>query len=424
MSLYNRILKAIGLRQKAETSDDTQQVEFVHDPKPGKYFMLGLDFGTHGTKVAYRDIDANYNAIRIITLSESGTEDRDRYVIPSLISADNGLLYFGRKLDGARVIENFKSRIGECIQEDFTGFTFEELSALFITSLVCRAGSKIRSENPSYNCKIMLHLGAPFGTFEGGADGRKEAYDEILKLVWRGFRIEEYRMNWELSMEEVKQMLQRWEALQSLDEETWRWLVPEVQAVFTSYAQHTRPPTIADHHFLIDVGGFTIDVCLFSLGNPDNPRTAIDSTDVIYIALNDFDNATDKPTFIVELRRKILKTIEQGIEHMCPSTLPRNDLYTHRKRFYHETTKKLWLIGGGRLRPDLCNRLFDQRCFLSGWDHLDRDPKLWEKNPFIIVVKGLATRHEELIEIVKSRPFQPAPPPNDTDWDYHLTDHR
>ena len=111
MKLFNRFLKAIGGRAQNEKSEE-KLISHSSDVKPNKYFIVGFDFGTHGTKVAYRDVDADYNEIEMITFRDSGTQNRNKYVLPSLISIKNDILYFGCKIENATVIENFKCSIG------------------------------------------------------------------------------------------------------------------------------------------------------------------------------------------------------------------------------------------------------------------------------------------------------------------------
>src|SRR3990172_6248648 len=68
---------------------------------PEKYFTLGIDFGTHGTKIAYRDANLGFENTKLITLDGSGLNGREESVFPSLVSYNQNRIYFGRSEDGA-----------------------------------------------------------------------------------------------------------------------------------------------------------------------------------------------------------------------------------------------------------------------------------------------------------------------------------
>ena len=109
-----------------------QTTQPLKDKRPDIYLGLGLDFGTHGTKIAYRELQKKFSETRIIDLENSGEAGRSRAVFPSLISVRNNSLYFGRFVDEAVLVENFKMRIGESVVEQSSGLSYEDLTILFL----------------------------------------------------------------------------------------------------------------------------------------------------------------------------------------------------------------------------------------------------------------------------------------------------
>lgn len=404
--LANRIVE----KPQAPVAPPTPQ----RPPKPVKYFTLGIDFGTHGTKLAYRASDENYPQTKIITLEGSGQLGRSTNVFPSLIGMNDELLTFGYYPTNCITIENFKMRIGLNETELNSGLDYEDLTILFLSFVMGEASKKIESDNPDYRCSIFLHLGAPFADLQDNSS-RRVAYVRILNLVWRIYQSDRCSGRW-MSIDNARDLIRNVENNPAPSEANWRWLVPEIQAVATSYTQNSNVPRDT-YHIMIDMGGFTTDVSIFNTGIPLQPRVNIFASRVITDAIVLYDNSVNKTDFITDLRRQIIDVIQNATNGNPPMLQP--------GQFTNFLPKALWRIGGGYFRSDIMDELLHPDRFLSGLQLLNRNPQFYNnEDRLLLCVKGLATLHSNLIAIIQARPLpQFQPPPNDG-LPFHLQDHR
>jgi len=380
--------------------------------KPERYFTLGIDFGTHGTKIAYRASDGSFNDTKIITLEGSGTSDRHPNVFPSLVTVCNDRIYFGTPVNGGAVIENFKMGIGDNAVEPHSGLTYEDTSILFLAYVLCSAERIIRSENPDYLCKTMLNLGAPFSQLQADEYGR-DSYVRILRLIWRLYWHYASEVKQGIHLEEGRKLIAAAESNIARGEEHWRWLVPEIQAVVTTFAQSADVPPLS-YHLVVDVGGFTTDFSLFNVGNPINPIASIFASRVIRRAIIDYDQAQNGDEFCRAIRNELIEAINNA----------HHETLLEPFQFVNFDTKALWRIGGGYYRSDFLDRLLDSAAFLPGLQHLDRNPEFrGNVDRMFLVARGLATLHRNLIAIVQANPIQEFIPPPDEELPYYLQGH-
>ena len=380
--------------------------------KPDKYFTLGVDFGTHETKIAFRDVDLNYDKTEVIVLSEAGREGRGECIVPSIITIFDDCLYFGKMIEGGYLIENFKMQIGETSPEPYSMLPYTDLSTLFIAYVVCESAKEIERRYLIYTCKIMLHLGSPLSDLHAG-DTIMEAYDRILKLAWRLYWFYGGMLQG-IAIDKAFELIEELNARTLKNEKEWCWLVPEIQAAVTSFAQSADVPPYS-YHIVIDVGGFTTDVSVFNVGHPQQqPNACIFASSVIKQAIIDFDSAKNKVEFIKDLRQNISDVIIQ-----CT-----NKGLLDPGQFVNFAHKAIWRIGGGYFRPDFLDELLHPNNFLPGHRLLDRKPRFRSNTDIMfLVAKGLATFHNNFTAILRAQPLPPFQPPLDDRLPYHLQDH-
>jgi len=419
MSLLQTLRRLLGLgvkRAEPPTAPTVTEAP-IETPapaprKPERYFSIGIDFGTHGTKIAYRASDGSFNDTRIITLEGAGTSDRQPNVFPSLVTVRNDRIYFGAPVNGGAVIENLKMKIGDNAVEPHSGLTYEDISVLFLAHVLCSAERIIRSENPDYLCKIMLNLGAPFSQLQADEYGR-DSYERILRLVWRLYWHHASEVQQGIQLEEGRKLILAAELNIARGEEDWRWLVPEAQAVVTTFAQSADVPPHS-YHLVVDVGGFTTDFSLFNVGDSRNPMASIFTSRVIRRAIIDYDQAQNGDEFCRAIRNELFEAINNT----------HNETLLEPGQFVNFDRKALWRIGGGYYRSDFLDRLLNPAVFLPGLQQLDRNPEFrGNVDRMFLVARGLATLHRNLIAIVQANPIRVFEPPPDNELPFHLQDH-
>lgn len=418
ISLHPIIYRLLGIRKRHLQPPIKpfvpKELTMKPAPEPGKqkrYFTIGIDFGTHGTKVAYRDVGAGFPDTKVITLDGAGEAKRSPDVFPSLVTVFDERLYFGPPVNGGTIVQNFKMSIGEGATEPGSGLTYEDISVIFLTYVLCSSERRVRHENPEFLCKIMLHLGAPFSDLEIN-DKRRIAYGRILALVWRLFWRNADIIKQGMLIKEIRDLIIEAKLTNAPSENQWRWLVPETQAVVTTFAQSAEVPPLS-YHLVVDVGGFTTDFSLFNVGNYDNPRASIFVSCVIRRAIIDYDRAENRNEFCSSIREELVSAIRNAfkLNLLRPG------------QFGNFDTKALWKIGGGYYRPDFLDCLLDSTHFLPGYHQLDRNPEFrGNVDRMFLVAKGLATHHHNLVAIVQANPIPIFVPPPDEELPYHLQD--
>lgn len=400
------------------------------DSRPDKYITLGVDFGTHGTKVAFREVGADIGETVLIELNGAGTEGRSPAVFPSFISLKDDTIYFGKNIAGARVIENFKMKIGENNIEQYSRISFEDLTILFLTHIIKECEKRIIDNFPRRQCKILLNLGAPFSDMNEDSK-TKLAYERILRLIWRIWRSDANIRNG-ISISGAKYIIKNVEEKPVDGEENWRWIVPEIQGAVTTYASFNHITNIADYHIVIDIGGYTTDVSIFNVGRLEGqPRASIFASGVLTNAVITYNSAKDKDAFIKELRSEITQVIRQPIHTNLIDAV----------KFVNFDHKLLWCLGGGARLHYLRGELLHPRKFLNGLKKLSRQgtSDLFVQVPalipegnhlskedlqsFFTIVCGLTTEYHNLIAIVTADPLPVfVAPPTWGELPYHLQD--
>lgn len=382
--------------------------------KPGKYFTLGIDFGTHGSKIAYREPESSFDSIKLVVLDGAGSEGRAEHVFPSIVTVQDGRIYFGKTISDGEKIENFKRRIGECAIEMHSGLTYENITILYLAFVLCESVRQIEVAHHEYKCKVMLNLSAPFSDLQERCSA-KTAYDRILKIIWRLYWNHANEIKQGMHLGIARRLIASLKYNTINNEENWRWLVPEIQAVITAFAQSTDIPPYS-YHIVVDVGGFTTDFSIFNVGDPSKPQASIFASKVIKEGIIAYDECQNKQEFCESLRRKIFDVIEDA----------RKRKILNPGQFVNFDRKALWRIGGGFFRSDFLDILLNSELFLSGFGNLDRTPNFFSNKDdtrMFLVAKGLTTFHSNLINILQAKPLQVFQPPTDNRLPYHMQDH-
>ncbi len=406
-----RISKRIFSKKEISTNS-VPSSNFVQKPLPKKYITLGVDFGTHGTKVAFREVGKDISSTIIIDLENSGTENRSTAVYPSLISIKGDSLYFGCKYAQSKTIENFKMRIGENVVESESGLSYEDLTILFLSYVFRQCEAIIKKYYSKFDCKILLNLGAPFSDISDNS-ATKKAYERILKLAWRLWRDSDMSVVNGIAFEDAESFICQSDSISIDGEDVWRWLVPEIQAAITTYAMLNPVKGDTCYHIVIDIGGYTTDVSVFNVGQQQGqPSASIFVSEVIKEACIGYDNADDKSEFVSKLRQKICNIIRQ----------PADKCLLKRTEFVNYDNKLLWSLGGGARNVAFIQELLEYG-FLTGFKNMERkrNNELFgemtlshtgrtnlladDLMSFFTIAIGLATEYKNLMAIINAEPL-------------------
>lgn len=405
-------------------SDGTQETH----AKPRTLYVLGVDLGTHGTKLAYREVDTPIRTTRIIHLSESGTLDRAPGVVPSVVASNGHSLLFGKAREGFHLIENFKMHLIEDTPEIDGSFSPADVAALFLAWVVRVSLSQIRIHNPTKDCDILLNVGVPYPSEERDR-GLHPIYSRILRKAWHLAYYNHEEICDGLAVTRASELLRMADAESDDLDEQWYWRIPELKATVTTIAQHQHLAPEAEYHVIVDLGGYTTDFFVFNTCQiQGRPRASLFLSEVIREGMVAYATSEDKHAFIGQLRQQLLEA--------WTSQINRDIINLH--RFNHVHHKLLWQVGGGSRDIEFTGKLLHPDYFLPGVHNITRDLyhgdigleisdehiQGQDLETFFTVAVGLTIRARNLIDLITVNPLPPPPPqdPLDEHDEYGLMD--
>ena len=149
--------------------------EHSRSPRPQQPFIVGLDFGTHSTKIVVRERgERAANQARVIQVDPS-TEGYPWFASPSLVCIENGKAYFGREAwlrKGGTLYRSLKMHLLPIFETQYVlppGPSPDVLVACYLAWALQRVRTELAKIG---DAPIILNVAAPMSHVE----------DEVLKL--------------------------------------------------------------------------------------------------------------------------------------------------------------------------------------------------------------------------------------------------
>ena len=229
---------------------------------------VGIDFGTHQTKICYETIESGtvfYNVFRF-----EKPDGAEALTLPSFVRiGDNGMVRYGHDAieddAGGRAFTYFKQVMYSWQSTKAARIEAERLSALYLTFVILKLDSRFRTD------KYIVHMGMPTD-----ADPQHYAFCKrqaikvmatAMLLARNLFRGDNERFL-NTSYQELTALVERCMAVVPSDihEARKRWPIfvfPEAYVALIPLIDDNKLPRIGVNLF-VDIGGGTVDISLFT----------------------------------------------------------------------------------------------------------------------------------------------------------------
>lgn len=331
--------------------------------KSATTIVVGLDLGTHGTKILVRQRGDQRAFCFGPRRSTSGYA---RFVFPTLIGLSSDRIYFGSRARSCETVyRSIKVRLlgveAEKVLPDYPPGPEPDLLVTAYLAWILRKLAeelKRRIRNPS----LILNVGAPMD--RNGNQSLEERYLHIIHAAWTlAVEQEQIAVSQGITLGEAAQTLEPLLSQNYLARATRRYnVLPETIAPLVSLSRDPRVAT--GRYMVIDMGAGTTEASVSNFSAPDGNQVVTcysDQTEVF--GGDDFERANNgvlsSPT-----KQELLERLVKLMRRVWANGYQR-DCANHTAR---ESWKKLnvLLTGGGTLRPEV-TQLVEEAYLLYPW---------------------------------------------------------
>ena len=272
---------------------------------PTPLVVIGVDFGTSGTKVVVRSLDKGRPASAV----DFGTDHLgfSRFSLPSTIALDNSRFQFGVKAEHCQTGTVFRSLKRTLITTDRDVRQLADsevpprpqnlgghphfLVAVYL-SAVLRQVRELAAQEYGADSEYLYNLDIPVSRLDGGPmqRGYQTALDAAVDFAETdGLQLDDYGALWECWIEVLNR-----EGTGSTDQELKRWeLIPESSAIVkgAEAALASIVPNSRRYTAIADIGAGTIDLGWFKwITSEDEDNVFFFSARTSLVGCDDIDD--------------------------------------------------------------------------------------------------------------------------------------
>lgn len=284
LSRWARLRQLLQLKPVTRPQPPTKAIPVERE----KLIQIGIDFGTSGTKIVYRDLQMR--VARPIDF-DHGVNGYPSHVLPSTVAIVDGRVFFGTEAESrcatGQVFRSFKvclacqvgltdcRRCAHVIGDSEPGVfrvictgdpvivDAQQLCTWYLAHAIRLAYAKLRQQwPPPWRLKIWINVGAPIDQYQGQLG--KEVFSKAA--YWAEKLSDDVRdgMSLPLLLEEYGRITASYPILPS-EAQRKIFVLPETAAGLMSFVSSPAPPF--GLYAIIDVGAGTIDISFFRLAS-------------------------------------------------------------------------------------------------------------------------------------------------------------
>ena len=295
----------IGRPRRAAAPTETEEATTPVSARPTTFVVIGLDFGTSGTKVVVRLLDKGRPASAV----DFGTDQAgfSRFSFPSTIALENSRFVVGVEAEKNQIGTVFRSLKRTLINTngDVRHATWPEapprpkdldahphfLVAVYLGAVLRRVRELVVQEHDA-DCKFLYNLDIPVSQLDGGSiqSGFQTALDAAVDFAETDdLRLDRYRAIWERWMDVLGR-----DSTGLADREHKRWeLVPESSAIVkgAEAALASIVPNSRRYTAIVDIGAGTTDLGWFRwIASEEGDRLYFFSAKTCLVGCDDVDD--------------------------------------------------------------------------------------------------------------------------------------
>jgi hypothetical protein len=317
--------------------------------------LLGIDFGTHSTKVVCRERRPIGYEAQIVAFDEPA-KGYPQCASPSLVSVDEGRLYFGTTAlnrSSGKLFRSLKVELIPGCQRPKSDFPDGVDSRLLIATYLSWAFQRVYANLGKFQgANKLLNISAPMDHFKNSR--LQSSYLSILQTAWKLAFDDSDRIVIEqgIDIEKVQSIIEP--LLDSpLEPESQRpfGVMPETIAPIVSVS--LNPLYKPGMYAVVDVGAATTEVSIFHIGNRGSGQKVVCYQDTTrLVGGNDLESNGDPSELAVE---RVIDLIRQQFQAAWQAGFLIDARGQHARNRWKELT--VLTSGGGTLHPKLAGFL-------------------------------------------------------------------
>lgn len=247
-------------------------------------FIVGLDYGTHSTKIVVRRRDDPTTPEALVVDPRVGTETDEypAFASPSLVLVNADELWFGREARRRRARgELHRSLKVRLLEHDTTELPpaneVDVMVAAYLAWIIGEIRKDVGVRTQGGSARIVLNVAAPMSHVENPE--LKSRYEHILAAAW--VASVERRIGQGMSVREALEILGPLIDLPVAPESDRPFKVlPETVAPVISLSEH--PDCIPGLYAVVDIGAGTTEISLIHVGEPGTGQKIVCYDDVSF----------------------------------------------------------------------------------------------------------------------------------------------
>lgn len=315
-------------------------------PQTKVALLIGLDFGTHSTKVVVRRRGERQGRVVALDVPVSGYPP---YAIPSLVRAAEGALWFGGEAlnrgDGVlyRLLKLELIKTTSLVNGEQSNVDL--LVTAYFAWILGAVRKWVDEEYGLENCKLFLNVAAPMDHFEIAQI--KKRYLAILATAWEWtFGPKYHHIRQAVALNDVKSWMETDQVLIPNAAVRTYDVLPETIAPIVSLSQDPRMN--AGMYLLIDMGAGTTELSINFVSVPGGEQNVLCYFDrSILLGAEKFLAGEKQRELLALLLKNIWQTWYLGYEKDAQN-------YAARQRW---KSLRILLLGGGTCRKDVCDAI-------------------------------------------------------------------
>ncbi len=326
---------------------------------PSTAVVVGLDFGTHSTKLLLRKRNSETAQLMRIDKSHPAYPP---FAAPSLVKVHEKHVYFGsRSLDipGGTLFRSLKVRLlaapsPNCDdEENALGLTPDLMVAWFLSWCMDRIRRTVEKYITQDVSRLFINVAAPMDHFEN--EQLKTRYLKIVHAAWQSvFGEARFPMRQSTHVDEATHRFASWLAADVPSRETRLFeVLPESVAPIVSLSRD--PQMDPGMYMIVDMGAGTTELSVNHVGEVGaDQRVLCYDDNSTQFGGDDFDSAEQYTDGAANLSRRIDKLVAQFMGTFRPTWCRayqkdgRNPAARERWRHF-----RVLLTGGGARRPEI-----------------------------------------------------------------------
>jgi len=304
------VKKIINSLKKPKIKKEEQKIEVISQElvkeKPLRYVYIGIDYGTSGTKVMWKDPQVT-RKVYVIEFPEIGSTQFNNLIVPSVVHLHSRKFYFGHlpseDITKGETFVSLKKLIGYEVgllknplnlTQDFKNhskskeyFPPSRLSTLFLAYIIRETVGIIKNFcGENYILRPYYILGIPYHFYNNSVC--KEIFEKSFFIAW-------------LIKDTVFQGIEKKEAFDIIREaETIYHATPSEERLtivapdtyVSVFEQIQRPTHPEGLHAIVDIGAGTTDITFFYFARPyaESPKISTYSTRAYDAGTDDLDS--------------------------------------------------------------------------------------------------------------------------------------